>query len=387
MTSTSQAVRRAGRRAEQLCRYIKTSFLSVGRRPLRALICSDGLVYTSEQQLQPFRDYERSLRSLRVVFLQTGIGALLRWPTALLRHFDVVAVKLHFLTSPDIVQRVAETLDRLRGACRTIYFDGDDDACVQWPEMAGAVDFYVKKLVFANRDVYLRDFVGKSNLTDYVHRMHGISFESNPIPGTTGLTPEQAKVIRLGWNLAQDEKIVALWRHLEHAPETARSIDVVCRASAPVDSWIRPLRQPVTEALRELAGRRLVLLPTERVSQNRYNEEMLTSRICVSPFGYGEICWRDFEAVACGCLLVKPDMSHIRTTPDIFVPGETYVPVRWDFADLVETCEHYLARPEELSRIVAHAHTVLDDWYRRESVVERMVDLLCIRSGSDLYGV
>jgi len=27
------------------------------------------------------------------------------------------------------------------------------------------------------------------------------------------------------------------------------------------------------------------------------------SKICISPFGYGEICWRDFEAIIFGCLL------------------------------------------------------------------------------------
>ena len=42
---------------------------------------------------------------------------------------------------------------------------------------------------------------------------------------------------------------------------------------------------------------------------------MRHSRICISPFGYGEICWRDFEAILCGCLVVKPDMSHVETNP------------------------------------------------------------------------
>ena len=285
------------------------------------------------------------------------------------------------------MRRVADRLDRLRGACRTIYFDGDDDACVQWPEIAGAVDCYVKKHVFANQDDYTRDYVGKSNLTDYVHRTHGISFELDPIPGTVRPDLRTGESHPTGVeSCARREDRHAL-AALEYAPGTARRIDVVCRASVPADSWIQPLRQSVTEALRELARRRPVLLPIERVSQDRYNEEMLASRICVSPFGYGEICWRDFEAVACGCLLVKPDMSHIRTTPDIFVRGETYVPVRWDFADLVETCEHYLARPDELSRIVANARTVLDDWYRREGVVERILDVLYNRGGSDADGV
>jgi hypothetical protein len=94
-----------------------------------------------------------------------------------------------------------------------------------------------------------------------------------------------------------------------------------------------------------------------------YYEELRSSRICVSPFGYGEICWRDFEAVLMGSLLVKPDMSHLRTEPDIFIPGETYVPVRWDFSDLEETCARYLEDREARERITARAYQVLSEYY------------------------
>jgi spore maturation protein CgeB len=92
------------------------------------------------------------------------------------------------------------------------------------------------------------------------------------------------------------------------------------------------------------------------VPQKQYNQEVRNSKIVLSPFGLGELCFRDFEAVQSNALLVKPDMSHIDTWPDIFVPGETYVPIRWDADDLVETCEHYLAHEAERLRIVQNAY-------------------------------
>ena len=39
------------------------------------------------------------------------------------------------------------------------------------------------------------------------------------------------------------------------------------------------------------------------------------SKLCFSPFGYGEVCWRDFEAMSTGAVLVKPDMSHLQARP------------------------------------------------------------------------
>lgn len=73
---------------------------------------------------------------------------------------------------------------------------------------------------------------------------------------------------------------------------------------------------------------------TRLTSQMRYGAEMKRSRCVVSPFGWGEITYRDFQAFLCGCLLIKPDMSHVETWPDLYVRGETYVKFSWDVADL-----------------------------------------------------
>jgi spore maturation protein CgeB len=103
---------------------------------------------------------------------------------------------------------------------------------------------------------------------------------------------------------------------------------------------------------------------------------MIRSKICISPFGYGEICWRDFEAILCGCLLIKPDMSHVETNPDIFMAGQTYVPVKWDFSDLEEKCAYYLAHDDERERIAAGAFNVLDDFYKNGGFIKSLTALL-----------
>jgi hypothetical protein len=117
-------------------------------------------------------------------------------------------------------------------------------------------------------------------------------------------------------------------------------------------------------------------VPTSRVPDKQYYDELLRARICISPFGYGEVCGRDIEAAICGCLLVKPDMSHIRSYPDIYVPGVTYVPVRWDYADLAEVCERYLDTEQERARIAGNAYKAVTEGCHAEAFVARFSDLV-----------
>jgi len=94
--------------------------------------------------------------------------------------------------------------------------------------------------------------------------------------------------------------------------------------------------------------------------------------LCLSPFGYGEVCWRDYEAVLSGALLIKPDISHIETAPDIFRAHETYIPVAWDFSDLAEVMTWWLAHPAECEKVTRQAYKVLHDHARQARFVEQM---------------
>ena len=126
--------------------------------------------------------------------------------------------------------------------------------------------------------------------------------------------------------------------------------------------------------------RDLRIASTLGVGRSDYLRELSASKLCFSPFGYGEVCWRDYEAVMCGTLLIKPDTSHVRTDPDIFVAGETYVPIRWDFADLEEKVRYYLSHEDERRAIVERAWSVLRDYACSERFVDQMRPVLTDRA-------
>ena len=69
---------------------------------------------------------------------------------------------------------------------------------------------------------------------------------------------------------------------------------------------------------------------------------LLTLLILISPFGWGEInVPRDYEVALSGSLLLKPDLSHLETWPNIF-NKDTVVQYKWDLSDLLEWVEKIL---------------------------------------------
>ena len=349
------------------------------RQAFKVLLVSDQANYTSEQQFAPLLACREEIRKrLTVVFHRQLVSDAISLPKRLLRHYDIVGLKLGCRTSPAEALRVARAIrSALSPAARMVYFDGDDDLCVQWPQLLPLFDLYVKKHCFRDRSEYRKKRIGKSNLTDYVARTFGVSFAEDIFPATQPVDEEQLGKIIPGWNIGLDDKIRRLYARQPVLPAaSSKDIDVVCRATVDQQTRLYPLRSAVIPRISSMAGSYRVLTPEQRVPQSVYYEEMLRSRVCVSPFGYGEICWRDFEAVLCGSVLVKPDMSHVETQPDIFVPNETYVPVRWDYADLVPALEQLLAQPERCEHIRTNAFGVLRAYLEQNAVIDSFRQLL-----------
>ena len=126
------------------------------------------------------------------------------------------------------------------------------------------------------------------------------------------------------------------------SPDRNRDIDVMARGKRTYSrNTVRFHRDQIAAILEGLEN--LDIAVKGHVSVSRYKKEMSDAKIVVSPFGWGEIGVRDFESFLYGAALVKPDMSHMETWPDIFKPGETYQPIRWDFKDLETTIGELLA--------------------------------------------
>ena len=262
---------------------------------------------------------------------------------------------------PDRVDE--ELLAKLRAKYkRLVYFHDDAGGGIPRLEVLPYVDLFYSKALFRDRSLYARQLYGKELYSDYYHEKYGID---DPEPKTRAVAEDAAQLekLRLSWNIGAGdyprEKLrqragVAAARVF--GPRTARLFythkalpaDPVSANTGTIDVHARILRtgRPSIAYQRELILKRIgnndPRFLVGGVSQRRYNAELAASKIVLSPFGWGELCLRDFEAVRAGSLLLKPSMEHLETWPDVFRPCETYVPFSWDADDLVEKAGEYL---------------------------------------------
>ncbi len=298
--------------------------------------------------------------------------------------FDAVGVKLSFRTNIEYVNKVMNYLnDRIdRQKTVLIYFDGDDDQSIQWESVLNIVDLYVKKHAFKDIELYKKIYKGIdgeikiNNLTNYVaHISDNENKSGNRDAENKSIDLSNHSKLFVGWNISLDDKIVELAERKTPSQE-GRKTDIICRAYAPPNLWIAPMRNAALDAINKMSLKYKVSAPRARVSQEEYYREMADSRICISPFGFGELCWRDFEAILSGCLLVKPDMSYIKTLPDIFISGCTYVSVRPDYKDLEEKCAWFLENEDKRLEIVLRAEAELRGALASSWFVERFAAFL-----------
>lgn len=127
----------------------------------------------------------------------------------------------------------------------------------------------------------------------------------------------------VGWNFATDHKrIRQLDRELYNNSD--RPLDLHCRMCAPSDrsTWYTHMRARAYDAVQSLRASQYfagnILCENRLVAYDHYIDETAQSKLSFSPFGYGEVCWRDFEAILVGSLLIKPSMDHIETNPNVW---------------------------------------------------------------------
>ena len=63
----------------------------------------------------------------------------------------------------------------------------------------------------------------------------------------------------------------------------------------------------------------------------------------------GELCFRDFECMQYGTIIIKPSVSMVNTIPNIYESNDTYLSVNYDWSNLNETIDYVLSNFDVLN--------------------------------------
>ena len=324
----------------------------------------------SQSQIFPFHFYGRTLRERwGYEVREVGLEALLQNPDCAPKDADLVCFQAWIEKTPDELRAIVAMLRRSHPNARLAFLDLCAPTDLRFAASIGAeIDLYVKKHVLRDRTAYDRPTRGDTNLTDW----YGAHYGETLAPVHFELPAGFMSKLLVGPSFVTAPYMLPRFFAVSEAPVGgARPFDLHARlGGAGTKNWYEKMR---TEAMERVRGLKNVsVTPQTYVNKRAYMRELGQSKICFSPFGYGEVCWRDYEAVFSGALLVKPDMSHMETMPNVFVANETYVPIRWDFADLEEAVSSHLANESRRLEIARNAYDAMHKFARSTQFVDQL---------------
>lgn len=131
-------------------------------------------------------------------------------------------------------------------------------------------------------------------------------------------------------------------------------------------------RARATGAVRDLP---ILCTTGSKLPRGDYDRELLRSRAVLSPYGYGELCYRDYEAVCAGCVLIKPPCFYIETQ-DGLIESENVFEVLPNFTNLGSVVQAMLADLDAAQAAVDAARSQLRTALRPESILASLTPAL-----------
>lgn len=319
------------------------------------LITTNNLICQS--QIFPFYFFRKKIyQELGISFQEIDISSYLaNAHTTISREPDVILFQPWFDYEKVKLKEILEDMRSRHPASRIVFLDSYAPVDLRFAEVTNPyIDLYVKKTVFKDKKKYAIPTSGDTNLVDFYGKLYGLEYSES----YTNIPSDFFGKLVLGTNFEASSRILPIVRRAMPPTSKRRDIDVHARLGGAGKDWYGRMREHAIKSTLDLNG--LSVLNGPSVKYKKYIEELNRSKICFSPFGYGEVCWRDYEATIGGALLVKPNMDHIETRMSVFVKNENYVSIEWDFSNLSEVLDLYINSTERI-RIVENAQALLQE--------------------------
>jgi len=104
------------------------------------------------------------------------------------------------------------------------------------------------------------------------------------------------------------------------------------------------------------------------LGSDAYYKELAASRVTIAPWGLGAACWRDWEAMLCGCAVVKPSCPWVITPSGMYNRHkERIIWCKPDWSDLDEAIEK--ASNVSTEDLIDNAKWALNERKKRNDII------------------
>jgi hypothetical protein len=293
---------------------------------------------------------------------------------------DVLILSSRFFYNNNFTNKyIIKTLERFnKKNSNIIWFDLRDSAGTTQFEIMPYIKLYVKNQVYKDFSKYKINLYGGRMYSEFYHNEHKIN--DTKLYKMQSLQKKDYKKLIIGWNLGVIrydylnnlnflKKIYykninyKKFLNIQNIKYKKNFHNKNYRVFSVFNS---KFDRETIEYQRKLALKKLRTIKNNndlydiKLNKIEYLNKIKSSKYVLSCYGWGEICYRDWEAVINNSLILKPDMSNIETWPNIYENYKTYIPLSWDLSNL----QYQLERLESNFFDIEKINTAAFDVYK-----------------------
>lgn len=109
-----------------------------------------------------------------------------------------------------------------------------------------------------------------------------------------------------------------------------------------VDQFYNIPRIKLFEEVNKLNVNVITTEKTGKIDKEKYMQVLYNSKLCVSPFGYGEVNIREVECLITGTPIIKPNINCVKSTPFIYGDGFS-IDCEFNYSNIKEVIDFSLS--------------------------------------------
>ncbi|MFX0138284.1 MAG: hypothetical protein ACFFDN_31880 [Candidatus Hodarchaeota archaeon] len=279
---------------------------------------------------------------------------------------------------PNLAENLIDVVKKLRDqADYLLWFDmSDSSSRAYWPALK-YFDRFFKRTLLKDLSLYRKKYYKRSIFVDYYKRNYNTGGHIIS-PSGHDLDPKYHKKIALSWNLALcdyrfsgklSEYLCGFSRKYNlkfYKPNLNRKLLFSANFNISRSSHLVYFQREKLGKFLKKKYKSNDYVSIGRIQKKKYLQTQRSSKAIFSPFGWGEVCYRDIETFLAGAALIKPNMEHIETWPNLFKKNETYIPISWKIEDWDKEIPEILSNETLLLKVAKTGQNQYKKLFTRE---------------------